>query len=112
MSRYLLSADAQQDLDEIAEYIARDKAGAARKFILKLKAKFRYIAANPHSGEQFAGTDGMDYRRLSAWNYVIYYRLLEKRVLISHCAWLSRSDALTARRSGHGSSATESLLIL
>ena len=30
MSRYVLSADAQADLDEIAEYIARDKTQAAR----------------------------------------------------------------------------------
>ena len=83
MSRYALSADAQQDLEGIAEYIARDKASAAKKFIMKLKARFRYMGANPHCGERFAGTDGLDYRRLSAWNYVIYYRLSDKRVLIS-----------------------------
>jgi toxin ParE1/3/4 len=82
-SRYVLSADAQADLDEIAEYIARDKAQAARKFILKLKAKFRLVAANPHSGERYSGEDGLEYRRLSAWNYVIYYRFVDKRVLIA-----------------------------
>jgi len=83
MSRYVLSADAQKDLKEIANYITHDKPGAARKFILKLKARMRYVADNPQSGERFVGADGLEYRRLSAWNYVIYYRLIDRRVLVS-----------------------------
>ena len=83
MSRYFLSADAQKDLEEIADYITRDKPGAARNFILKLKTRMRYAADNPLSGERFIGTDGLEYRRLSAWNYVIYYRLNNSGVLIS-----------------------------
>ena len=94
MSRYLLSADAQRDLEEIADYITLDKPLAARKFIFKLKARFQFLAANPNSGERFVGSDGSEYRRLSAWNYVIYFRVVERRVLISRVVHGKRNFTL------------------
>jgi plasmid stabilization system protein ParE len=67
MSRYVLSEDAQRDLEQIADNIALDTPEASRKFIRRLKEQFQFLASNPESGERFVGLDGSDYRRFSAW---------------------------------------------
>ena len=50
MSRYKLSAPAQQDLREIRDYIARDKVAAARKFLTRLREAFSSLAETPDAG--------------------------------------------------------------
>jgi toxin ParE1/3/4 len=45
--RLLLSPRAVADLEEIAEYIARDNPGRAASFVAELEAKCQAVAASP-----------------------------------------------------------------
>jgi toxin ParE1/3/4 len=45
--RLLLSPRAAADLEEIADYIARDSPGRAASFVTELEAKCRAVAATP-----------------------------------------------------------------
>ena len=45
--RLLLSPRAAADLEEIADYIARDNPGRAVSFLAELEAKCRAVAASP-----------------------------------------------------------------
>jgi len=45
--RLLLSPRAAADLEEIAEYIARDNPGRAASFVAELEAKCRAVANSP-----------------------------------------------------------------
>jgi plasmid stabilization system protein ParE len=52
MSEYLLSADADLDLDEIWAYIAADEIEAADRWIAKLFDAFETLARNPGIGHK------------------------------------------------------------
>jgi toxin ParE1/3/4 len=47
---YRLSPQAEQDLEAIGDYIARDSAGNARRFIERLTQKFVMLGRNPDIG--------------------------------------------------------------
>ncbi|MCU0983292.1 MAG: type II toxin-antitoxin system RelE/ParE family toxin, partial [Pirellulaceae bacterium] len=51
MPRLRFSRNARADLQEIARFIARDKPGAARNWIEKIKAKCYLVASHPNLGE-------------------------------------------------------------
>jgi plasmid stabilization system protein ParE len=50
MNHYVLHKKVRQELDEIWEYIARDDADAADRWIYKLRDAFRLLAENPRAG--------------------------------------------------------------
>jgi plasmid stabilization system protein ParE len=50
MNRYVLSVDAEFDLDEIWEYIAHDNLDAADRWIVKLFDAFDSLARTPKMG--------------------------------------------------------------
>ena len=50
MNRYVLSVDAEQDLNEIWEYIAQDNKDAADSWIEKLFDAFHALAFAPGMG--------------------------------------------------------------
>lgn len=52
MSRYVLSIDADLDLDAIWEYIARDNLDAADRWIGKLFDAFEALAQTPGMGHR------------------------------------------------------------
>jgi len=52
VSDYVLSADAEVDLDEIWEYTAADNVDAADRWIMKLFDAFEVLARNPGIGHQ------------------------------------------------------------
>lgn len=47
MSSYLLSPEAERDLDAIAAYISVDKPAAARRLLNSFRATFELLAATP-----------------------------------------------------------------
>ena len=71
--RLLLSPRATIDLEEIAEYIARDNPGRAACFVAELEAKCRAVAEAP---EQYpARTDlGVGLRMAVHGRYLVLYR--------------------------------------
>jgi plasmid stabilization system protein ParE len=51
MNKYVLSTDAEHDLDAIWEYIARDSIDAADRWIDTLFNGFATLASTPHIGD-------------------------------------------------------------
>lgn len=79
--RYRLAAEAQDDLNAIAEYIVRDNPTRAVTFIEELKDCFRVIAERPRS---FPAREALSPGLRSAvhGNYLILYRIEEDYVRI------------------------------
>lgn len=74
MSGYVLSTDADLDLDEIWEYIATDSIGNADHWIAKLFDAFEALARNPGLGHK---REDLTSLRVLFWpvgSYLIIYR--------------------------------------
>ncbi len=74
---------ARRDLVEIGRYIARDKPGAARRWVERLRQRARDAAAMPRSGRKVPELDRDDVREVLVRRYRIVYRIhpSETRVL-------------------------------
>ncbi len=73
MGRYIRSEQAEQDLDEILEYLDGQSAQAADRFARKLKETCQLHVVFPQIGasaEEFAP----NLRYFTVWNYAIFYR--------------------------------------
>jgi plasmid stabilization system protein ParE len=82
MNAYVLSEDADLDLDDIWEYIAQDNIDAADRWIAKLFDAFDAIGRSPGIGHK--REDLADYRVLffPVVAYLIVYRVLPPAVEI------------------------------
>jgi toxin ParE1/3/4 len=74
MGKVLFAPAADLDLQEIVEYIARDKPQAARRWLTRVKEKCRLLAKNPEIGELRPEFLSGTCRCSMVGNYVIYYR--------------------------------------
>jgi toxin ParE1/3/4 len=50
MSRYIITPDAEADLEHIGDYIAQDSARQAEKFLDRLAKEFERLADMPRMG--------------------------------------------------------------
>ena len=73
MPRLRYSAEAKDDLKEMARFIAKDKPVAARQWIAKLREKCRLAAQNPKIGDD-RGDLGLGIRSTYVGSYIIYFR--------------------------------------
>ncbi len=76
MATLVFSPAARQDLSDIFDYIARDKAGTAANWVEKIERKCRFIAANPEAGES-RPEYGNSIRSSIVGRYVIFYRAID-----------------------------------
>ena len=74
MNGYILSADADFDLDEIWEYIAGDSIDAADRWTKKLFAAFEGLAARPGIGHKREDLTPYPVLFWPVGAYVIIYR--------------------------------------
>lgn len=81
MSRYRLSDQARNDLDEIWLYIASDDPSAADRFVDRIISIFRLLAAEPGIGSSRNELAEL-LRSFPIGNYVIFYRRIENGVEI------------------------------
>jgi len=76
MARVVVRPQADDDLFEIAAYIARDNPAPAERLIDALESKFKLLATSPKLGrlrtELAPGLRSLPFR-----NYVIFYQPLE-----------------------------------
>ena len=81
MKGHFLARSAQRDIDGNWEHIAADNERMADRFVGALCGKFNKLADSPYLG---ASCDhyGPGFRYFPFRNYVIYYRLFDKRVQI------------------------------
>lgn len=82
MSKYILTPEADQDLDDIWEYIALDDIEAADRWDSKLRDAFDLLARNPRAGHTRKDlTDEL----VLFWpvdRYLIIYRVQQDAILI------------------------------
>ena len=82
MSKYILSVEARQELKEIREYIARDDAEAADRWIFKLRDAFRTLAQNPQARHSRKDLTDMQVRLWPVGRYLIIYQVQQDSILI------------------------------
>lgn len=81
MSPYVLTSTALDDLEEIVEYVRRDKPQAAESLAIRFEEKFALLASSPSIGDprpEFG--DGV--RSATVGRFVVYYRGDEAEIVI------------------------------
>jgi antitoxin ParD1/3/4/toxin ParE1/3/4 len=82
MSRYNLTPEADQDLDDIWEYIAQDDIEAADRWDAKLRNAFRMLARNPSAGHTRKDLTDQPVLFWPLGKYLIIYRIQSDEILI------------------------------
>ena len=78
MSRFILSPEARDDLDEIIDYIARDSPQAARRVLEKIKDAIVLLAEMPMIGHLREDLTEEPLRFWPVYSYLIIYRFERK----------------------------------
>ncbi len=73
MSRVIRSEQAQQDLEEILDYLDAQSTEAADRFAVKFDQACELHAEHPQIGAS-ATAYAANLRHYSVWNYAIFYR--------------------------------------
>jgi len=81
MSRYFTTEQAQQDIIEIATYIARDSLQAADRFIDRIHRQFEVLADTPQLGRSRSELTP-SLRSFPLGNYLGFYRPIDNGVEI------------------------------
>ncbi|HLF23431.1 MAG TPA: type II toxin-antitoxin system RelE/ParE family toxin [Burkholderiales bacterium] len=76
------SPRAERDLEDIADYIARDNPPRALSFVRELRERCDKLGSSPHAPRHFPQL-GPDAHILPYGNYVILYRDLTREVSIA-----------------------------
>ena len=82
MSRYVLGRDAERDLDDLWEYIARDSVTAADRLISEIFEAFEALARNPGIGHKREDLTKFPVLFWPVGNYLIIYRAVGSLVEI------------------------------
>jgi toxin ParE1/3/4 len=92
MKRWGFSPKALADLDEILDYIAREKPSAARRFVSQLMTRCRQLAVSPLVGTRCDNlSPGL--RAVSYKAYVIYFRPSDDEVRIEPVIHSARNSS-------------------
>ena len=76
MKQYIISPEANKDLEEIIDYFASRNIDAGERFIDEFNKKCRYLANFPNMGRSYS--DVKDYLRgVSLNGYIIFYRVTD-----------------------------------
>ena len=76
MARLVISPLAEKDLNDILEYISRDKPEAAIRWVEKIHDTFKVVAENPEIGERRAEFKSGNIRSTLVGSYVVFYRAI------------------------------------
>ena len=79
-----LSAEAEQDLERIADYIALDNPARAVSFLQELRGKCLALADMPERFPLVPRYEASGVRRRGYGNYLIFYRVEPEKVVIVH----------------------------
>ena len=79
-----LLPQAEEDLQEIIDFIAEERPGVANKMLDKFSQSFSQLAINPESGRKARDKRLylLGYRYLVVSTYLVFYRIQLKRVLV------------------------------
>ena len=90
MPRVIYSPAADDDIADIAAYIAQDKPLAARRWVQTIREKCNALASHPMMGEASAGFGVPGCRCFSVGNYVIFFRAIEGGIEVARIVHGSR----------------------
>lgn len=79
-----ISAEAQRDLENIGDYIARDNLERAISFMRELRNKCLDLAHIPHGFPLVPRYEKQGIRRRGHGNYLIFYRVEAEKIVIIH----------------------------
>lgn len=79
-----LTAEAEDDLERIADYIARDNPCRALSFVMELRDKCMSLANLHQTFPLVQRYEHHNIRRRVYKNYLIFYRFKNKQVVIIH----------------------------
>lgn len=79
-----LSAEAEQDLERIADYIALDNPVRAVSFLQELRGKCLALADMPERFPLVPRYEASGVRRRAHGNYLIFYRVEPEKVVVIH----------------------------
>ena len=82
--KVVLTEEARSDLEQIADYIARNSPARAESFILELIAKARQLGELPSGFPLVPRYEHLGIRRRAHGNYAIFYRVETDRVSVIH----------------------------
>lgn len=82
MARLIWTEPALSDLNEIAEYIALDNAGAAKKLVQKVFQKLERLEQHPQSGRKPPELKKTAYREVIVNPCRIFYRVEKNDIYI------------------------------
>lgn len=82
MSKYNLTPEADQDLDDIWEYIAQDDIEAADRWDDTLRDAFGMLARNPRAGHTRKDLTDLPVLFWPVGKYLIIYRIQQGEILI------------------------------
>jgi plasmid stabilization system protein ParE len=95
---YVLSAAAEEDLNEIWEFIAQDKIGAADRWVDRLFAAFEKLSQNPGIGHRREDLTAYPILFWPVGAYLILYRVQRERLEIVAITQGSRDIPLFIQR--------------
>jgi plasmid stabilization system protein ParE len=78
------SSEAENDLEQIADYIAQDDPRRALSFVQELRSKCEGLLDAPNSFVFVPRFDHHGIRRRVYGNYLIFYRVEPEKVVIIH----------------------------
>jgi len=91
------SQRANAQLVNIFSYIAEDNTNAALKMVDKLEASARRLEDTPFIGAELSKSEypllKSEYRRLIVSPFIMYYRIIEQTVYITHIIHSKRNQA-------------------
>jgi toxin ParE1/3/4 len=82
--KLVITDEARDDLDRIAEWIARDNPRRALTFINEIEEQCRRIPAMPVAYPLLPGRKRSGLRRVVHGNYLIFYRVESRQMVIIH----------------------------
>jgi toxin ParE1/3/4 len=90
MVRVVYSPAADNDLVDIAAFIARDKPEAASRWVHAIKGKCELLAGQPDMGEERSGFGVPGCRSFCVGEYVIFYRAVDDGIHVARIVHGSR----------------------
>ena len=90
MAHVIYAPEADDDLEGIVAYIARDKPNAARDWLARLRQTCNTLAENPEVGEARDGFGVPGCRSFSVGNYVVFFRAIKNGIEVARVIHGSR----------------------
>jgi len=90
MAEVVYAPEADDDLESIVDYIARDKPEAARNWLAQLRTICETLATQPGLGEERKGFGVPGCNSFSVGQYVVFFRPIEGGIEVARVIHGSR----------------------